>query len=113
MNREFSGSAVTLSFDLWTAKVLVWMAARNPDADLTPDTHRFFFDRYSRLAEYHRTHGRPARARRLQEKADEHYRASGDDGPFAAAMAMPRPGRFLSVNAVGRRASSESPTDVA
>jgi hypothetical protein len=113
VNPELSGSPVILSLDLWSAKVLVWMAARGQDVELTPDAHRFFFDRYSRLAEHHRTHGHIARARRLQDKADEHYCASDDDGPFAAAMAMPRPRTFVTVNAVGRRASSDSPTDAA
>jgi hypothetical protein len=113
VSSEPSPSPVMLSLDLWSAKVLVWMAVRGRDVELTPDAHRFFFDRYSRLAEHHRRRGHSARAKRLQEKADEHYRASGDDGPFAAAMAMPRPRRFVTVNAMGRRASRDSPNDAA
>jgi hypothetical protein len=102
-----------LSLDLWSAKVLVWMAVRGRDVELTPDAHRFFFDRYFRLAEYHRRHGHFGRAKRLQMRANEHYRASGDDGPFAAAMAMPRPRRFVTTNAVGRGASKDFPNDAA
>jgi hypothetical protein len=34
-------------------------------------------------------------------RADEHYKAGGDGGPpYAAAMAMPRPRRFVYTDAV-------------
>jgi len=99
-----SESLWSLSADLVSAKVLAWVATAGRDAELTPEAHIFFFDRYRRLAEYHRAHGRLRRANRLQAKADEHYRASGGDGPYAAAMAMPRPRQFVRTNAVaGRR----------
>jgi hypothetical protein len=37
--------------DLLSAKTLVWIASVGRDADLTPAAHRYFFDRYRRLAE--------------------------------------------------------------
>jgi hypothetical protein len=63
----------------------------------------YFFDRYQRLAAYHRRRGHDAQARRLQAKADEHHAPGGGDGPpYAAAMGMPRPRYWLSTDAVGR-----------
>ena len=90
--------------DLSSAKVLVWVASVGRDAELTPGAHLYFFDRYRRLAQYHRTHGRQAKGRRLQAKADEHYRAGGGIGgpPYAAAMAMSRPRRFTRTEVFSR-----------
>jgi len=85
------------------ARVLVWVATVGKDADLTPEAHLYFFDRYQRLARYHRKRGRRARAERLQERADDHYRAAGaGPPPYAAAMAMPRPRRWIATEAVSR-----------
>ena len=96
-------SLTSLRIDLMTAKVLVWLARVGRDADLTPDSHLYFFDRYSRLAVCHRRLGHTARVRRLQDKADVHYRLGGGTGPpYAAAMAMPRPARWLMVDARSR-----------
>ena len=93
----------SLAGDLLSARALVWLASVGRDADLTPDGHRFFVDRYRRLANYHRTLGHPAKAFKYNSKADEHARAlGGDEPPYAAAMAMPRPKRFVRVNAVSR-----------
>jgi hypothetical protein len=102
--REPADSLLSLSVDLLSAKVLVWVSSVGREAELTPEAHDYFFDRYSRLAHYHRIHGRSRQAKRLQAKADEHYLAgSGADGPpYAAAMAMPRPSRFIRTNAVSR-----------
>jgi hypothetical protein len=84
--------------------VLVWVASVGRNAELTPEAHLFFFDRYQRLAHYHRVRGRAAKAQRLQAKADEHYHAGGGDGPpYAAAMARPRPARFIRTDAVSRQ----------
>jgi hypothetical protein len=92
-----------LRLDLMSAKVLVWIASVGRDANLTSEAHIYFFDRYQRLAEYHRRRGHEARARRLQAKADEHYALGGGDGPpYAAAMGMPRPRRWFTTDAVGR-----------
>lgn len=92
-----------LTIDLWSAHSLVWMASVGRDAELTSQAHRYFFDRYTRLANHHLARGRVARARRLQVKADEHDLSGGSHPPYAAAMAMPRPRRFVRVNAVARR----------
>ena len=70
---------------------------------LTSEAHFFFFDRYRRLADWHKAHGNEVKAARLAQKADAHYRAGGDDDPpRAAAMAMPRPKRFVMTDAVSR-----------
>lgn len=97
-------SVWSLSVDLLSAKVLVWVASVGRDAALTPEAHLYFVDRYSRLARYHRIHGRPYKAERLRKKADEHYQAGGglDGPPYAAAMAMPRPNRFIRTEALSR-----------
>ena len=65
------------------------------------DSHLFFYDRYSDLAEYHRSRGRTAKADRLAAIAEVYYRAApDDDGPEAAAMAMPVPRTRINTNAV-------------
>ena len=100
---ETHGSIFRLRADLISARVLVWAARVGRDADLTPEAHLYFSDRYRRLAAFHRARGHDARARRLQAKADEHDRlGGGDDPPYAAAMAMPRPRRWLATDAIGR-----------
>ncbi len=101
-NRGSHDSWWSLAADVLSARVLVWAASWGREAELTPEAHIHFFDRYHRLAEWHRARGRFAKARRLQAKADEHYRAGGgvDGPPYAAAMAMPRPRRFVAIEAV-------------
>jgi len=65
------------------------------------DSHLFFYDRYSDLAEYHRSKGRTAKAERLEAIAEAYYQAApDDDGPEAAAMAMPVPRPRMNTNAV-------------
>lgn len=107
-------SLLSLSVDLLSAKLLVWIASVGRDAELTPQSHLYFFDRYQRLAEYHRVRGRIAKAARLQAKAEEHYQLGGGDQgpPYAAAMAMPRPRHFLVTDAVSR-ARLHEPDDAA
>jgi hypothetical protein len=106
MKTKYPGddSRWSLSVDLLIAKVLVWVASVGRDADLTPEAHIYFFDRYRRLAQHHRLRGRADKAKRLQHKADYHYSAGGgvDGPPYAAAMAMPRPGRFVRTDAIGQ-----------
>ena len=102
-----------IRFDLITANVLVWVARVGRDADLTTEAHIYFFDRYQRLAEHHRRRGHSGRARRLQEKADEHFALGGGDGPpYAAAMGMPRPRHWFATDAVSR-SSFRPPDDAA
>jgi hypothetical protein len=66
------------------------------------DSHLFFYDRHSDLAEYHRLKGRTAKADRLAATAEAFFRAAPDDDepPKAAAMAMPVPRPPLNTNAV-------------
>jgi len=66
------------------------------------DSHLFFYDRYSDLAEYHRRKGRTAKADRLAAIAEAYYRAApdDDDDPEAAAMAMPVPRPRINTKAV-------------
>jgi hypothetical protein len=103
-----------LRLDLLSAEALVWIARMGGEAELTPESHLYLFDCYRRLAELHRTRGRMAKASRLQAKAEAHYRAGGgDEGPpYAAAMAMPRPRRFIVTEAVSRNRLS-GPDDAA
>ena len=92
-----------LRLDLATANILVWTAQVGRSVELTPDTHLYFHDRYRRLAEYHRRRGNPERARRMQNKAETHYRLGGGDGPpYAAAMGMPRPWHWVRTTAVSK-----------
>jgi hypothetical protein len=103
----------SLTLDVLSARALVWIASAGRDAELTPEAHSYFFDRYTRLADYHRLRGHDGRAKRFQAKANEHYRAGGGDGPpYAAAMAMPRPRRFVRTDAVSRH-RVDDPDDAA
>ena len=100
---EWHDSALVLSLDLMSAKVLVWMATVGRDGVLTSDAHMYFYDRYHRLADHHRRRGRLAWARRLEAKAAEHYTPDGTpNGPYAAAMALPRPRQLVRTDAVSR-----------
>jgi hypothetical protein len=65
------------------------------------DSHLFFFDRYSDLADYHRQQGRIAKADRFAAIAEAYFQAAPDDEPpEAAAMAMPVPRPRTSTNAM-------------
>jgi hypothetical protein len=87
-----------LLVDIASIKLFVWLLGR--DGELL-DSHLFFYDRYSMLAEHHRRHGRRARADRLFAIAEAHFEAApDDDDPPEAAMAMPVPRRWIRTNAV-------------
>jgi len=90
---------VRLLADLWSMKAFVSLLGRNGEL---LDSHLFFFDRYSDLADYHRAKGRTAKAERLSAIAEAHYQAAPDDDepPGAAAMAMPVPRPPVDTNAV-------------
>ena len=50
-----SWAHIRLLIDIWSMKVFVWTLSRNGEL---LDSHLFFFDRYSDLADYHRQKGR-------------------------------------------------------
>lgn len=87
-----------------SARILVWVASVGRDAELTGEADLYFFDRYQRLAICYRRRGNEARARAWEAKAHEHLRHGGWDGPpYAAAMSMPRPRRWLMTDAVSHQ----------
>ena len=96
-----------LVVDIVSMKVFVWVLgelfawAVDPNGGVL-DSHLFFYDRYSHLAEYHFGKGRSAKAERLAAIAEAYYRAAPDDDepPEAAAMAMPVPRPPVKTNAV-------------
>jgi len=103
-------SITMLRADVISARLLVWMVTGGDYRKLTADAHRYFIDRYQRLAEFHRRRGHARRAHELQYKADEHRRWSGgwDEPPRAAAMALPRPQRWVVTDAVGHHWPGDS-----
>lgn len=100
-------SHALIVLDIASSKVFVWALrqlftwAVDPNGGIL-DSHLFFYDRYSDLAEYHRTKGRVAKADRLAAIAEAYYQAAPDDDdePEAAAMAMPLPRPRINTNAV-------------
>jgi hypothetical protein len=87
-----------LLLDIVSMKILVSILGR--DGELL-DSHLFFFDRYSDLADYHRQQGQVAKADRLAAIAEAYFQAAPDDEPpEAAAIAMPVPCPRTSTNAV-------------
>jgi hypothetical protein len=93
--------------DILSMKMFVWTLGQlftwavDPNGGIL-DSHLFFYDRYSDVAEYHRLKGRTAKADRLAAIAEAYYQAAPDDDepPEAAAMAMPVPRPPVNTNAV-------------
>jgi len=101
------GTRARLLLDVWSMKLFVWALGRNGEL---LDSHLFFYDRYSDLADYHRSQGRTAKADRLAAIAEAHYRAAPDDEPpEAAAMAMPVPRAPIHTNAVSTTRINKPP----
>jgi hypothetical protein len=102
-----TGSHILIVLDIVSMKVFVWVLAQlfawavDPKGGIL-DSHLFFYDRYSDLAEYHRLRGRTAKAHRLAAIAEAYYQAApdDDDDPEVAAMAMPAPRPPIRINAV-------------
>ena len=88
-----------LLVDIFSMKIFVWMLGKNGEL---LDSHLFFFDRYSDLADHHKQQGRIAKADRLAAIAEAHFQAAPDDDepPEAAAIAMPVPRPMMRTNAV-------------
>jgi hypothetical protein len=100
-------SHALIVLDIMSMKAFVWALGTTFTWAVDPyggvlDSHLFFYDRYSDLAECHRLRGRIARADRLAAIAEAYYQAAPDDDdePEAAAMAMPRPRPPIKTNAV-------------
>jgi len=103
-------SHALIVLDIASMQVFVWVLgglfARAVDANGgILDSHLFFYDRYSELADYYRLRGRTAEADRLDAIAEAYYQAApddpvDDDDPEAAAMAMPVPRPLTRTNAV-------------
>ena len=93
--------------DMVSMRLFVWVLGQlftwavDPNGGIL-DSHLFFYDRYSDLADYYRLRGRTATADRLAAIAASHYRAAPDDDdePEAAAMAMPMPRPPIITNAM-------------
>jgi hypothetical protein len=82
------------------------------DEALRPEVHRYFADRYARLAYHHRRLGHTARANSLWAKSLRHWHwGGGDPIPPTAALAMPAPRRPTFARAMG--AGFEEPPDAA
>ena len=96
-----------LLVDLVSMKIFVWLLGHNGEL---LDSHLFFFDRYSDLADYHRQLGRIVKADRLAAIAEAYFQAApGDDEPpEAAAMAMPAPRPMTRTNAVSATPATKS-----
>jgi hypothetical protein len=100
-------SHALLVVDIASMKVFVralgelFASAVDPNGGVL-DSHLFFYDRYSDLAEYHRLKGRITKADRLAAIAEAYYQAAPDDDepPEAAAMAMSVPRPPVNTNAV-------------
>jgi len=101
--RGAAGFPLTLWVDLLSANVLVWVATFASDGTLSPDTPDYFVNRYRRLAARHLRLGHRRLASHLEAKADTHCLPDdGGEPPYAAAMALPVPRRYLFVDAVSR-----------
>ena len=103
--------------DIVSMKVFVWVLGQlftwavDPNGGIL-DSHLFFYDRYSELAEYHRSKGHIAEAARLSTLAEDYYQAAPDDDePEAAAMAMPVPRPRINTNAVSSTRLPKSSAD--
>ena len=103
--------------DIVSMKVFVWLLGQlftwavDPNGGIL-DSHLFFYDRYSNLAEYHRSKGHTAKAAMLTGIAAAYYRAAPDDDePEAAAIAMPVPRPRINTNAVSNTRLPKSPAD--
>lgn len=117
-------SHALIVLDVASMKVFVWVLGQlfpwsvDPNGGIL-DSHLFFYDRYSDLAEYHRLRGRTAKADRRAAIAEAYYEAAPDDDdePEAAAMAMPVPRPPIRTNAVSttrmRKPRADEPSGLA
>ena len=111
-------SHALLVADIVSMKMFAWVLGKlfawavDPGGGIL-DSHLFFFDRYSDLAEYHRLKGQLAKAKRLAAIAEAYYQAAPDEDepPDAAAMRMPVPRPRVNTNAVSTTWVMKPPVD--
>jgi hypothetical protein len=111
-------SHALIVFDIASMKVFVWVLGQlftwavDSNGGIL-DSHLFFYDRCSDLAEHHRLRGRITKADRLAAIAEAYYQAApdDDDDPEAAAMAMPVPRPLVRTNAVSTASVPKPKTD--
>ena len=104
--------------DIVSMKVFVWVLGQlftwaiEPNGSIL-DSHLFFYDRYSHLAQYYRLRGQFANADRFAAIAEAYFQAAPDDDdePEAAAMAMPVPRPRINTNAVSNTRLPKSRAD--
>lgn len=98
-----------LLIDIFSMKVFVWMFGKTGEL---LDSHLFFFDRYSDLADHHRRQGRIAKADRLLAIAETCFQAAPDDDepPEPAAIVMPVPRPMTRTNAVSTTWVKKAPS---
>jgi hypothetical protein len=91
-----------LLLDVFSIRVLVWLLGANGEL---LDSHLFFYDKYSALAEIHELNGRSAKAARCTAIAEAFYDLAPDDDdtPKSAAMATPIPRSFVRTDAIGKK----------
>ncbi len=101
---------LVLVVDILSMKLFVWAFGRNGEL---LDSHLFFFNCYSDLADYHRLKGRTFKADRLAAIAGGYYQAAPDDDEptDAAAMAMPVPRPSGNTNAVSTTRVTKPPVE--
>jgi hypothetical protein len=98
-----------LQADLISARLLIWIGSVGRDGEISAEAHLYLALQYDLLSHHYVKRRRYAKARRFARLAADHYRAGGWDGPpYAAAMAMPIPERWVIVDAVSRRRVSSS-----
>ena len=77
-------SHARLVVDIASMRVFVWVLGQlfgwavDPNGGIL-DSHLFFYDRYSDLAQYHRVNGRTVKAAGLAALAEAYYQAAPDD----------------------------------
>jgi hypothetical protein len=95
-------TAWQLRVDLMTTHALLLVIAARRNAALRPEVHRYFADRYARLAHHHRRRGNARRANALLARSLRHWHLGGGDPvPPRAALAMPVPRCPTFVEAIG------------
>jgi len=94
--------------DIATTHTLLFIVAVRSNVSLRPEVHRYFADRYARLAYHYRRRGNARRANSLLTKSLKHYALGGGDPlPPAAALAMPVPRCPTFMEAVGCHSGDE------